>query len=166
MGAMPSGTSAEVDLPTAGTDGTGLRRQFDLPEEDEDAVATLGLAWETVVVRDGGGEALWLLVHEYPVPNGFVCETSAGLLPADHVLVGVRVTGYPGGKLDMAYFYPPLRRADGKAIPSVGDLAVDGKAMQQWSRHYSAANPFRVGVDTIGTHLRVMDEWLQRELLR
>lgn len=163
---MSSAASAEQDLPTTGSSGAPFRRQFDLPEEDEDALAARGLGWETVIVREGGGEALWLLVHDYPIPNGFSCDTVGGRQPADRVLVGVRVTGYPGGKLDMAYFHPPLHRADGKPIPAVSSLDVDGKCMQQWSRHYSPANPFRVGIDTIGTHLCVVDEWLQRERVR
>ena len=42
--------------------------------------------------------------------------------------------------------------------------ALDGKQYQQWSRHRTAANPWRPGLDNVGTHLIQVDSWLQREL--
>lgn len=143
------------------------RREFDLPDEDEEFLDARGLFWETILVNDpGGGQSLWLLIHGYPLPSGYVVETSRGAEPLGTVLVGIRLTGYPGGALDMAYFHPALRRADGRAIYSISDLIIDQKSFQQWSRHYTPTNPFRVGVDNIGTHLGVTDEWLRRELVR
>lgn len=153
---------------TASTTPTAMpaRRQFDLPEDDAAWLDANGLRWESVVVKEGGAEALWLFLHAYPIPAGYAVTTPSGLVTVEQSLVGVRVTGYPGGDLDMVYFHPPLQRLDSKAIHSVSDLSVDGKPFQQWSRHYTSANPFRRGVDNIGTHLALMEEWLRRELAR
>ncbi len=146
-----------------------LRRQFDLPEEDVEALDVRGLRWETVLLTEVGQEAqaFWVFIHEFPLPKGYAGLSPTGTpVPLDKATVGIRVTGYPGGALDMAYFCPPLSRADGCTINNLGDMPLGGQTFQQWSRHYTPANPFRVGIDTIGTHLNLVEEWLLRELSR
>ena len=143
-----------------------LRREFDLPAEDEEYLDGRGVEWETAVVMEGGSRALWLFVYEFPLPPGYCAVADEARTNLTTATLGVRVTGYPAGALDMAYFYPPLRRTDGRAIPNLGDIALDGKVFQQWSRHYTPANPFRVGIDSIGTHLSLVEEWLRREFGR
>lgn len=145
---------------------TVLRRQFELPAEDEEYLDAHGYTWETVVIIEGDGRALWLFLQRYPLPSGYCGMVADALQQLENTTIGIRVTGYPGGALDMAYFYPPMRRADGKTIPAVSDLTLDGKTYQQWSRHYTPVNPFRVGIDSISTHLGVVDEWLRREFHR
>ena len=73
-----------------------MRREFQLPEEDEQFAEGLGLPWETVKE----GETRWLVVHNWPVPPGYNHSLAlAGLiLPAS----------YPDGPIDMVYFYPHL----------------------------------------------------------
>lgn len=130
------------------------RRQFDLLEEDAEYLDARGLHWETL--REGN--ALWLLVHSWPVPSGYnVSEVS----------VALRLTGYPSGALDMAWFSPALARTDGVPIRATSARTViDGRSWQRWSRHRTAQNPWRPGVDGIPTHLALVEHWLEREFAR
>ena len=59
------------------------------------------------------------------------------------------VAGYPAAALDMIYLHPPLQRSDGQAIPAVSTCLLDGTTYQQWSRHYTPANPWRIGFDDV-----------------
>src|ERR1035438_10599412 len=52
---------------TEGLEGPPLRRQFRLPQSDEDYLNGLALPWETIV--DGGSR--WLLVHNWKLPPGY-----------------------------------------------------------------------------------------------
>ena len=127
-----------------------LRRQFALPSEDIEALDASGLAWETVL--DGGSQ--WLFVRDWPLPLGFTAKV---------VTIGVRIVqGYPSAALDMVYVHPPLAREAGGAIGAVSDTVIDGRTFQQWSRHYSPQNPWRPNVDSIATHLRLIDTWFAR----
>lgn len=128
-----------------------MRRQFALPSADLAFLEALGLQWETV--NDNG--ALWLILHDYPIPDGY-----------NHLRVSaaVRISpGYPDTLLDMVYFSPPLARTDGRAIGALTPLTIDGKAYQQWSRHRTAANPWRPGEDDLSTHMELVRHWLERE---
>jgi hypothetical protein len=100
------------------------------------------------------------------MPAGYAARGAPGAPAVSTVTLAMRLAGYPGGGLDMVYVSPPLQRVDGIAIPNVGDLSIAGEQFQQWSRHYSKANPFRVGVDSIITHLALVGEWFAREFRR
>ena len=129
-----------------------LRRAFDLPEEDREHLDARGLPWETVSEKDNQ----WLLIHDFPIPEGYSHRsvTAAIRIPAN----------YPTAGLDMVYFHPSLAREDGIHIRATeGTVAVDGRTFQQWSRHRTAANPWRPGIDQISTHLSLVEEWLLRE---
>lgn len=141
-----------------------LRREFDLPEEDEEFLQALGLPWETAVIAEGSSRALWVFIHDYPLPAGYSASGSASSL--ETVMLGIRVTGYPSTALDMVYVHPPIRRSSGQAIAAVGELTLDGRTFQQWSRHYSSNNQFRIGFDNIGTHLSLADEWFRKEIIK
>ena len=81
-----------------------MRREFRLPEADEEHLDALGSQWETVCQ----GSVNWLLIHDFPVPAGYNHAT---------VTAAIRIDGgYPPGQLDMVYFFPELRRTDGKTI--------------------------------------------------
>jgi Prokaryotic E2 family E/Multiubiquitin len=128
-----------------------LRRDFSLLEEDIEYLESLGLEWEAVefdTIR-------WVLVHQYPLPLGYnVNQTS----------VAVRLTAnYPAAALDMLYFFPALSRTDGKPIGGLTEFKLDGKTFQQWSRHRTAANPWRNGIDNLSTHIPMTEVWLARE---
>lgn len=128
-----------------------MRRAFQLPEDDEQFVVSLGLPWETV--KDG--DTRWLVVHDWPVPPGYNHSTAhAGLiLPAS----------YPDGQIDMVYFHPHLSLTCGKGINNLTPRQFDGKDWQQWSRHRTEVNPWRAGLDNIGTHFLLVEHWLRRE---
>ena len=134
------------------TDGTKLRRDFKLPEEDVECLNDLGLKWETVM--EGGTK--WLTVRGYPIPRGYNHET------AD---LALRIPpSYPDDQIDMVYFHPMLALTNGKTIRQLTPLTIEGKPYQQWSRHRTPANPWRPGLDGVCTHLLQVDDWLRREL--
>jgi hypothetical protein len=129
-----------------------MRLQFQLSEEDEEGLKALGLEWETLL--EAGSK--WLVILDYPVPPGYNtdCASLALRIPPS----------YPDDQIDMAYFSPPLNLVSGRVITALSILSIDGKQYQQWSRHRTPANPWRPGLDNIGTHLIQANTWLEREL--
>lgn len=133
-------------------EATKLRRAFQLPEEDAECLDARSLAWETVI--EGGTK--WLIIRAYPILEGYNHRT------AD---LALRMPpSYPDDQIDMVYFCPALALASGGAIRQLSLLRIDGREYQQWSRHRTAANPWRAGLDNVGTHLLQVDSWLRREL--
>lgn len=132
--------------------GIKLRRDFKLPEEDVDCLDVLSFNWETVA--DGGTK--WLIIHAYTIPDGYNQGT------AD---LALRIPpSYPDDQIDMVYFSPGLALTSGKTIRQLSSTTIDGKPYQQWSRHRTAENPWRAGLDNVGTHLLQVNDWLHREL--
>jgi hypothetical protein len=131
-----------------------LRRHFRLPEHDEEFLGSLGLDWETV--REGG--ILRLVIYDYAVPAGYTVEK---------VTLFLRIEpAYPDTQIDMVYFLPHLHRRDGRTIGALSTEAFDAETWQRWSRHRSAQNPWRAGVDNVSTHLVAVDHWLACELAK
>lgn len=129
-----------------------MRREFSLPEEDEEWLEGLGLPYE--LVNEGG--VLRVVVSDWPVPAAYT---------ESRVTANVRIDpGYPDSQIDMVYFYPQLVRRDGKAIGALTTDAFDGKVWQRWSRHRTPANPWRPGIDNLATHFGLIEDWLEREL--
>ena len=128
-----------------------LRRQFDLPPEDDEFLNHYGLPWETVV--DGSP---WVLIHDFPTHAGY---------NHPRVTAAIRIeTGYPNAELHMVYFFPALARTDGKPIGATQSVQqLDGKSFQRWSRHRTPQNPWKLGRDTLGTHVILIEDWLERE---
>ena len=132
--------------------GITLRRDFKLPEEDVDCLDALRRKGETLATEG----TKWLFISGYSIPAGYDHET------AD---LALRIPpSYPDDQIDMVYFSPPLALKSGKAIRQLSPVTIDGKSYQQWSRHRRAANPWRPGLDNVGTHLLQVDDWLRREL--
>ncbi|MCW5696315.1 MAG: hypothetical protein KIS96_06210 [Bauldia sp.] len=131
-----------------------LRRQFDLPPEDRKFLEEYGRPWETIV--DG---SQWVLIHEFSTGEGYNH-------PA--VTIAIRMeTGYPLTELNMVYVFPALSRKDGRPIGATeARQALDGKTFQRWSRHRTAANPWKPGRDGLGTHVILVEDWLEREFER
>ena len=151
-----SGVDHFVTLPLDQTEGADAppRRQFRLPERDEEFLDKLGLKWETV--RDGTGGRV--VIHDYPVPRGY---------NVDRVRLNLRIEpAYPDTQIDMVYLLPNLARSDGRAIGGLSSDAFDGASWQRWSRHRTQANPWRPGVDDVSTHLALVDSWLRREFAK
>lgn len=134
------------------TEGEAPHRDFEFSADDTEYLNALGLAWSTLV--DGG--ARWLIIHEMSVPAGY-----------NHARVDVAiqiVPGYPDAPLDMAFFYPPLARTDGREIKATQATAsIGGRTYQRWSRHRTAQNPWRPGIDNVSTHMFLVEDWLARE---
>lgn len=128
-----------------------LRKQFDLLPEDESFLKEYGLPWETIV--DGSP---WVLIHDFPTHEGY---------NHTRVTAAIRLeTGYPISALDMVYFFPALARKDGKAIGATDAVQqIDGKSFQRWSRHRTPQNPWKAGQDSLGSHVILIEDWLERE---
>lgn len=128
-----------------------LRCQFDLLEEDKEFLSDYGLPWEAIT--DG---SQWILIHDFPTHDGYNHQK---------VTAAVRLeTGYPNTRLDMVYFYPALSRKDGKPINQTQVTQnIDGKPYQRWSRHRTPQNPWQPGLDNLGTHIILIEDWLERE---
>ena len=96
-----------------------MRREFDLPEEDQEFLdELLGLPWEAV--RQGGANRL--VIHNYPIPEGYNVRTASLNLRLEH--------GYPGSQIDMVYFFPHLQLLDGRQIGALANDPFDGKDWQ------------------------------------
>ena len=129
-----------------------MRRDFDLPSFDLEFLNSTDWQWDAIRV----GTANWLLVHQFAVPSGYNHEC---------VSVALRIEpGYPDAQIDMAYFHPPLSRIDRCHIGAADSMEmIVSKSFQRWSRHRTADNPWRPGVDDVSTHLALVSNWLERE---
>ncbi len=140
-----------MTLPLDQTEGQSHRKQFDLLEEDVEFLQSLGLPWETLSESTG----MWILIYDYPVCSGYLVQK---------VTVAIKVEpGYPRTQLDMAYFFPALSRKDSQPIGATSTQQIDSKAFQRWSRHRTAQNPWREGIDNLGTHLSLVSNWFKQE---
>lgn len=130
-----------------------IRKDFALPEEDEEFLDSLGLLWEAV----GNQPGMWVIIHDYPIPAGYNVQKADVAL----AIVGT----YPAAQIDMAYFFPPLVKDSRTVINNVFEQLMDSKKYQGWSRHRKAGE-WRPGVDCIATHLCLVDNWLVKDLGR
>ena len=146
------GVERFVTLPLDQTEGFDGRRHFALPQEDLEWLNNTQDRFE--LVAEGG--ALRVVLYGFRVPHGY---------HQNHVDVNVRIEpGYPDTQIDMVYVLPPLERVDGRPIPATCLEPFDGKEWQRWSRHRTPANPWRPGVDNLGTHFGLVEHWFLREL--
>lgn len=128
-----------------------VRRQFELPDFDLEFL-NHRLQWEAVIEE----RLQWVILHDHLVSGGY-----------NHTSVSMALQlpqSYPDTEIDMGYFYPHLAPTNGKTIRQISPHKFDGKIWQRWSRHRTAANPWRRGYDCIETHVLLIDEWLEREL--
>ena len=129
-----------------------MRREFFLNEEETAYLDMLSPEWEAIKYN---GQR-WILIPKFPVPEGYtVKETVAAInIPLE----------YPVAQLDMVYFFPALKRKDGKVIGQTQcTKEIDGKIFQRWSRHYSLKNQWNPLGDSIITHIMAIHGWLERE---
>lgn len=146
------GVERFMTLPLDQTEGYSGRRHFQPIELDEEYLNTLGFSWEAVLEKN----VMRVVIYEHPVPLGYN-------VPA--VDLSVRLSpGYPDAQIDMVYFHPHLARLDGRPIKAISNDQFDGKVWQRWSRHRTSKNPWRPGVDYLGTHIALVKSWLEREL--
>ena len=128
-----------------------MRKDFELFPADHAFLNEYGCEWETV--NDG---SQWVLLHRFVLPVGYI---------QGNAIVAIRLeTGYPDAQLDMVYFQPALTRRDGKVIPATDcTQVIDDRSFQRWSRHRTAQNPWIPGQDSLGTHIMLVEDWLERE---
>jgi hypothetical protein len=136
---------------TEGRDRLCLRQDFRMPEADETYLNNLGLQWEALL--DSGNRLI--IIHGWKVPPGYnhAAVSVALLIPAN----------YADSQIDMVYLKQHLVRLDGKPIGALAGFTIGGATWQRWSRHRTEANPWRIGVDDVASHLGLVDEWLRRE---
>ncbi|GAB3261489.1 multiubiquitin domain-containing protein [Chitinimonas naiadis] len=151
---LKPGIERFMTIPNEVTEGEGPlpRREFSLLEEDELYLDALGLPWDTAI--ESGLRRV--VIHNWPIPVGY-----------NNRFVSVNVqlpAGYPDTQIDMAYFYPPLIRADGQVIGALSPDPFDGKEWQRWSRHRTASSAWRMGIDCLETHMALVTDWLAAEL--
>ena len=131
-----------------------MRRDFKLLPVDLDFLNEFGCEWESI--HDG---SQWVLLNQFPLPVGYA---------QDHAVAAIRLeTGYPDAQLDMVYFYPELTRFDGELIRKTNcTQVIEGRSFQRWSRHRTPQNPWIPGQDSLGTHIMLIEDWLEREFER
>lgn len=129
-----------------------MRREFKFNEEETAYLDALSPLWETI--KENGQR--WLLIPGFPIPEGYTVNDAIAA-------INIPVE-YPVARLDMVYFYPDIKRCDGKNIGATQfSRAIDGKTFQRWSRHYSCAHPWNPNGDSIITHIMAIHGWLARE---
>jgi len=128
------------------------RRDFQLPEADENFLVRLGLRWDAIQEAN----RRWVVIYDFPLPTGLTVRVA-------DVAIEI-LAGYPPGPLDMAYFFPALGRSDGKAIPQTQAVEqIAGRSWQRWSRHRTAECPWVAGEDCLETHVEFVRVFLERE---
>lgn len=129
------------------------RRQFALLDVDQRFLNGLGLWWETVI----DAERRWLLIHDYPAPNGYT--VSRTLLALEIPLT------YPGAQIDMFYTHPPLALKTGRPIDRTQvSASIQGQPFNGWSRHRGEQSKWNPTTDNVSTHLALVDSALAKEV--
>lgn len=130
-----------------------LRRDFHLPEEDQQFLDIENPKWEAV--QDGGIRAV--ILYGFPFPGVFRPEAIdlKIKMPGDYT---------SGAALDMFFTNIRVTRSDGADIPRLTESAVfDGKKWWQWSRHYPEKCKWRPGVNSLVTHICHIQHLLEEE---
>ena len=130
----------------------GPRRDFALLDADERHLKALGLRRETIV--EAGRR--WVIIHDYPVPDGFTVR---------HTLLALEIPPtYPGAQIYGFYAYPPLALAGGRVIESTqlrGTLL--GLKFHGWSRN-RGTTPWNPAMDNVATQLALADAAMAKEV--
>jgi len=128
----------------------------DAPTLDHDRVFLDGYALQWEIIEDG---SIWILIHNFRLPDGY---------SESHVLLAIRLEGgYPLSALDMFYVFPQVRRRDGRPIAQANVVQhIDGRDFQRWSRHRTPDNPWVAGQDSLETHIYLVEEALEAELMK
>ena len=129
------------------------RRDFALLDRDETYLDKLGLRWETVVDAD----RRWLLIHDYPIPAGYTADRT-------RLALEIPLT-YPGAQIDMFYAHPPLALTTGRPIDRTQVRAnILGLEFHGWSRHRNASASWDSALDSVATHLALVESAIAKEV--
>ncbi len=151
---LSPGLERFMTIPNEVTEGepTVGRLDFKLLDDDHGFLEELGLPWEAVQE----GAVRRVVIHGWKIPPGYNIQEAS---------VNVRLDpGYPDTQIDMAYFFPPLTRQDGKPIRNLATDEFAGKSWQRWSRHRTPSSAWRIGVDNLRSHMGLVAYWLEVEL--
>jgi hypothetical protein len=95
-----------------------------------------------------------IVIPAYPLPEGFDRPHSDLLLRLN--------AGYPDVPPDMWWFDPPVRRADGQAIPATEVIEHHlGRSWQRWSRHFKPGQ-WESGIDSLESFMALLRRELER----
>lgn len=132
---------------------SGLHRAFDIREEDEKFLRERGQHWDAVI--DLGQR--WCILKGYVLPEGYKQSVVdiAILIPPT----------YPAAALDMFYCHPHLQLTNGRLIPCTQSRQlIGGVSYQRWSRHRHADTVWNPDVDSLVSHIALIDEAIAREV--
>ncbi|MDO3523969.1 multiubiquitin domain-containing protein [Ralstonia pseudosolanacearum] len=153
------GVERFATIPKEVREGEGpVRADFAVMAEDAEFLNGKAYTWEAVAQHEHEHDTKRIVVRGFEPPPGFS--------PAKVDMFVILPQGYPDTQIDMVYFYPALARNDGKQIPSLVTNAFEDKTWQGWSRHRTENSPWRQGIDNVGTHLMLVDDFLRAELLK
>ena len=129
------------------------RRDFSLLEADTRYLDRLQLKWDTII----DGKRRWLLIHQFPVPPGYI---------GSQILLALEIPGlYPGAAIYGFYSYPPLALVSGRPIPKTQLRGtILGLEFHGWSRHRGNTAPWDPLTDNVVTHLVLVEAALTREV--
>lgn len=140
-----------IIIPLDQTEGRP-ERAFSMPEEDIEYLDSMKYEWETIREKTD-----WLFIRNFKIPEGF---------NTDKADLAIRLTGYPVSPLDMVYVFPHLALNSGKKIRALATQTIENKSYQRWSRHRTPLNPWKPGIDNISTHVELIKNWFQREIIK
>lgn len=124
---------------------------FELSEDDASFLNnTFPDRWKTIV----SGVERGIAISPYHLPKGY------NLLKVNMMILIPQ--NYPVAKLDMFYLSPEIAKTNDESIAALNNETHFDRAWQRWSRHYS----WQAGIHNIATHLQVVKNSLEEELLR
>jgi hypothetical protein len=130
-----------------------LHRAFAIRDADAAFLHERGLRWEAIV--DLGQH--WCILRGYELPGGYRQERVdiAVLIPPT----------YPAAALDMFYCHPHLVLMSGRQIPCTQSRQlIGGASFQRWSRHRQSDTAWNPSVDSLITHIALIDDAIAREV--
>lgn len=129
------------------------RKAFALLDVDEAFLDQRFAFWETLV--ENGRR--WLLIHGYPVPEGYITR---------RITLALEVPpNYPGAQIDMFYAHPHLALKSGNTLANTeARVAIEGENYQRWSRHRGPGSEWKSGVDNVISHLALVESALIKEV--
>lgn len=105
----------------------------------------------SAVSLDGG--MICVVIPSFPLPPGFTLSNADLLLRLS--------PGYPDVPPDMWWFYPAVRRTDGRTIAATESQEnYLGRTWQRWSRHLNSGQ-WRSGIDSLESYLALVHKELQ-----
>jgi len=132
---------------------TAPPREFALLEKDEAYLNERNLHWETFV--EGGRR--WLLLRNFVLPKGYN-------YPVVDIAIDVPLA-YPRAEIDMFHCSPHLTLSTGRVIGETsGRTAIAGQTFQQWSRHLNGQTRWNPAIDSVMTHIAVIEAALLKEV--